>query len=408
MKREFDVIVWGATGFTGKLVVEYLARTYGTDGDLKWAIAGRNQTKLEAVRKEAVPESKRQHLAIFTADSQDSASLEALVKRTRVICTTVGPYAKYGTPLVAACAANGTHYCDLTGEVQWMTRVIPQYQATAEESGARIVHTCGFDSIPSDMGVWFVQQAMLEQHGVAAATVKGRVGKSRGGASGGTIHSMLNMLDEADRDPSVKEALADPYSLYPAGVTKGKDGPDQTGAEYDPDFEEWTCPFVMAAINARVVRRSNALMNFPWGEGFAYDEAQLSGSKGKATRISLALGVGMGVMAFNPTRKLAKRFLPEPGEGPNEALRESGFFEMYFHASHPSDPSKDLRAKVTGDRDPGYGSTSKMLAESAVCLAKDDLSGGGGFWTPASAMGDKLLTRLTENAGVTFELVPTE
>ena len=406
MSRDFDLIVWGATGFTGQLVVEYLANTYGVDGDLRWAIAGRNQAKLQQVRKDCLAEQQREHLAIFTADSSDAASLQALTNRAAVICTTVGPYAIHGTPLVEACATTGTHYCDLTGEVQWMAKVIPLYQDKARKSGARIVHTCGFDSIPSDMGTWFVQQAMLEQHGVAANKVSCRIGRSKGAASGGTIASLLHVLEEAGHDPSVKQALADPYSLYPEGLAKGQDGPDQMGAVYDADFHQWTCPFIMSSINSRVVRRSHALMGLPWGEDFRYDESQLCKSRSAALRNTIAMGAGMATMALAPTRKLAQRFLPKPGDGPDRAAREEGFFELFLHASHPSDRSKDLRAKVTGDMDPGYGSTSKMLSEAAVCLAKDDLTVDGGFWTPSSAMGENLRERLVSNAGLTFDLAP--
>ncbi|MEH6516993.1 MAG: saccharopine dehydrogenase NADP-binding domain-containing protein [Halioglobus sp.] len=406
MSKDFDVIVWGATGFTGKLVVEYLAKTYGVRGDLKWAIAGRDQRKLEQVRKDCVAESERQHLAVFTADSHDARSLSGLTSRAKVICTTVGPYATHGTTLVEACVATGTHYCDLAGEVQWMARVIPRLQAQAEETGAKIVHTCGFDSIPSDMGTWYVQRAMLEQHGVAGNKVSARVGKSKGAASGGTIASMFEMLEESKRDSNVKRALSDPYSLYPEGVAKGQDKRDQTSAIYDDNFQQWTCPFIMSAINARVVRRSNAISGFPWGEDFRYDESQLCSNRGKALAATVAMGMGMVTVAFGPGRKLAQRLLPAPGEGPNRAAREAGFYELFFHASHPEDSSKDLRAKVTGDMDPGYGSTSKMLAESAICLAMDDLDTGGGFWTPSTALGESLLDRLTGKAGLTFELIP--
>ena len=247
---------------------------------------------------------------------------------------------------------------------------------------------------------------MLEQHGVAANKVSCRIGRSKGAASGGTIASLLHVLEEAGHDPSVKQALADPYSLYPEGLAKGQDGPDQMGAVYDADFHQWTCPFIMSSINSRVVRRSHALMGLPWGEDFRYDESQLCKSRGAALRNTIGMGAGMATMALAPTRKLVQRFLPKPGDGPDRATRENGFFELFLHAAHPSDRSKDLRAKVTGDMDPGYGSTSKMLSEAAVCLAKDDLTVDGGFWTPSSAMGENLRERLVSNAGLTFDLVP--
>jgi short subunit dehydrogenase-like uncharacterized protein len=404
-EREFDVVVLGATGFTGQLVAEYLVGRYGVGEDLSWAIAGRNLKKLENTRKGLLPAEQREQLPLLVADSSDPASLEKLANSTRVLCTTVGPYAMYGSPVVAACVATGTDYCDLTGEVQWMAKMIAEHQDAAEASGARIVHTCGFDSIPSDLGTWFLQQTMLEHHGVAASRVKARVGRNRGTASGGTIASMLNMMEEVRRDPSVRKIMGNPYALYPAGVQPGQDRGDQAGARYDPDFDSWTSPFIMAAVNTRVVRRSNALLGFPWGEDFRYDESELRSSRFKATRNSAALGAGMFALALGPTRKLASRFLPAPGEGPSRRQREAGFYEIFFHGQHPTDRDCDMRVKVTGDMDPGYGSTSKMLGEAAVCLALDELEVGGGLWTPASAMAAQLLPRLTASAGLEFEVV---
>jgi short subunit dehydrogenase-like uncharacterized protein len=403
--REYDVIVWGATGFTGKLVVEYLVERYGVDGPLRWAIAGRNRDKLDAVRATCLADAQREQLPILLADSADASSLAGLVKRTRVMCTTVGPYAKYGTPLVAACVDAGTHYCDLTGEVQWMARVIPTYQQAAEASGARIVHTCGFDSVPFDMGNWYLQQVMFERHGVYAKQVKARVGRNRGAASGGTIASILNMMEEARYDASVRRAVADPYVLYPAGTRAGRDGPDQRGPRFDEDFGQWTSPFIMAAINTRVVRRSNALLGFPWGEDFRYDEATLNKSRSSAVLVSVAGGVGLATLALGPTRKLAQRYLPKPGEGPTREQREAGYYEVFFLGIDPADRGRDTLVKVSGNLDPGYGSTSRMLGEAAVCLAQDALAVGGGFWTPASALGNHYLDRLTAKAGLTFECV---
>jgi len=402
--RQFDLVIWGASGFTGQLVAEYLASVYGTDGAVRWAIAGRNHDKLEEVRR-GLPGSDANSLPILLADSEDEASLASLVSSTRVICSTVGPYSRFGTPLVEACANNGTHYCDLTGEVQWMAQVIPAYQAAAEASGARIVHSCGFDSIPSDMGTWYLQQAMLDKYGVPACQVKCRVSKFRGAASGGTIASMINLMEEAREDPAIRRLVADPYCLYPEGVPAGQDGRDQSGARFDPDFKQWTSPFVMAVVNNRIVRRSNALMGFPWGEAFRYGEAVLEPSRYKATRNALMGVAGMAALAIGPTRKLAQRFLPAPGEGPSRKQREAGSYEIVFHGIHPEDRNLDLRVKVTGDMDPGYGSTSKMLGEAALCLAQDDLAVGGGFWTPSSAMGAKLLDRLVDKAGLEFTVV---
>jgi short subunit dehydrogenase-like uncharacterized protein len=408
--REYDLILLGASGFTGKLVAEYLLRTYGIGEDLNWAIAGRNQAKLESIRDELQGQSPAQSLSILLTDSHDEESLNNLARQTTVICSTVGPYALLGSEVVAACAANGTHYCDLTGEVQWMQRMIEAHEGAAQASGARLVHTCGFDSIPSDLGVLFMQNAMQEQHGVPATHVKYRVGGFSGAASGGTIASMINMFDEMAVDPTLQERMADPYSLLPAGAPRGTDVADQTGAVFDADFDRWTIPFMMAGINTRVVRRSNALLDFAWGEDFNYDEATLiaEGKGALAARMAVAATVGgMAAMSVKPLRAVLMRFLPSPGEGPTPQQQEKGYFDIRMLAIHPQDSSKNLMGKVYGDRDPGYGSTAKMLGESAVCLAKDALTCGGGFWTPASAMGDALISRLQTKAGVTFTLEAT-
>lgn len=400
--REFDLILWGATGFTGGLVAEYLAGAYGNG--LRWAIAGRNAGKLEAVRAALAP-ALRDTLPLVLADSADADSLRALAARTRVVCTTVGPYAKYGTPLVAACAAAGTDYCDLTGESQWMARVIAAHQAQAQASGARIVHTCGFDSVPFDMGVWQLQQVAKQRHGAYLPVVKGRMVSFRGGASGGTIASMMAMLEEAAADPAVRRLVADPYALYPPGVPRGDAGPDQRGAVFDPDFGQWTSPFIMAAINTRVVRRSNALLGLPWGVNFRYDEAVLNRSRGQALMASAATGAGMVTMALGPLRRVAQRFLPTPGEGPDRAQREAGHYDILFLGLDPADRSRDTWLRVGGDLDPGYGSTARMLGEAAVCLASDPRGVEGGFWTPATALGAPYLERLRTRAGLRFEVV---
>ncbi len=406
-ERQYDVVVWGATGFTGRLVVEYLYQTYGVNGDLKWAVAGRNADKLAEVKREVIgPEADQ--VPDVIADSHDELSLKALVASTRSICTTVGPYALYGSRLVALCAELGTHYCDLTGEVQWMRDMIDKHHTTAEESGARIVHTCGFDSIPSDMGAFYLQEQMQARHGIPAVRVKYRVAKSAGGVSGGTVASMMNMMEEARENPGILDVINDPYALNPANMPRGDDGADQTSVEYDHDFHQWTAPFVMAGINTRVVRRTHALLGYPWGEHFRYDEATLTGDgPGGFARASLMAGgtsMVMGAAAFTPTRNLLGRLAPAQGEGPSEETIRNGFFEIELFGAHPSDPAKNLMVEVTGDRDPGYGATSKMIAEAAVCLAKDDLNTPAGVLTPAVAMGNALIERLSEKAGMSFSV----
>ncbi|MFT4797853.1 MAG: short subunit dehydrogenase-like uncharacterized protein [Candidatus Azotimanducaceae bacterium] len=406
--REFDVVIWGATGFTGQLVVDYMFSQYGIGGEVAWAIAGRNREKLDQVAKDAAGNQADQ-IPLIVADTTDVDAINEMVQRTRVVCTTVGPYALYGTVLVEACATHGTHCCDLTGEVQWMARTIEQYQTLAESTGAKIVHTCGFDSIPSDMGVFYLQQQMQELHGAVANEVKYRVADTAGGISGGTVASLMNVMEEARVDPRINEVMADPYSLNPLNMPRGEDGPDQTAALYDLDFFQWTAPFVMAAINTRVVRRTNALMNYAYGRDFRYNEAMLMGNGPlgylKAGTVAGVSGLIMLTAAFSPTRSLLKQVVPKPGEGPSPEAIANGFFNIVLHGRHPDDKEKNIKVEVTGDRDPGYGATSKMLAESAVCLAKDDLGEKGGILTPASAMGDKLLQRLQKNAGMTFSVV---
>lgn len=406
MEREFDVILWGATGFTGQLVAEYLFRQYGIDGDLSWAIAGRNRDKLAQVAEQAAGNQADQ-IPVIVADTTDSEAIDSMVQRTRVVCTTVGPYALYGTVVVEACAKHGTHCCDLTGEVQWMVKTIEQFNSAAEASGAKIVHTCGFDSIPSDMGVFYLQKQMQEKFGEAAGEVKYRVADTVGGVSGGTVASMMNMMEEAREDPSIVDILSDPYSLNPQNMPRGEDVQDQAGATYDKDFMQWTGPFVMAGINTRVVRRSNALKDYQYGQDFRYSEAMLMGNGPsgymKAAMLAGMSGLMMLAAAFSPTRSLLQRVVPEPGEGPSRDMIENGYFHIELIGKSHSDDGKVLKAKVSGVGDPGYGATSKMLAESAVCLAKDDLPGGGGVLTPSVAMGDKLLGRLQTNGGMTFE-----
>ncbi|HCD28808.1 MAG TPA: saccharopine dehydrogenase [Gammaproteobacteria bacterium] len=402
LERQYDIIVWGATGFTGRLVTEYMATRY-LDSNVRWAIAGRNSSKLESL-------VAGRNIPMLTADSHDPASLAALVKQTKVILTTVGPYARYGSELVAACSEQGTHYCDLTGEVHWMRKMIDEHQTTAAASGAVIVHTCGFDSIPSDMGVYFLQKQMQEKHGVTAQQIKYRTRAFKGGFSGGTADSMIAMMEAAQKDPSIRRIAGNPYSLNDG--PPGRDGGDRFGVYFDEDFGAWVGPFVMAGVNTRVVRRSNELLSARsagYGENFRYDEGSVVGEGAKgflgATAMSVGTGAFVGLAAIPLTRKGLQKFLPKPGEGPTVEQIENGFFTVELLGKHPSDSSKDIRVRVHGDRDPGYGSTSKMIAESAIALAQEELPVGGGIWTPASAIGDALLARLPANAGVTFEVI---
>ena len=384
--RQYEIILYGASGFTGQLVAEYLATA---QSDLKWAIAGRNRQKLEQVRDKL----KMAELPIVIADSHDTEQLTQMVRQTQTVISTVGPYAQYGTPLLETCAREGTHYCDLTGEAQWMAGVFEQINPIAKESGARLVHCCGFDSIPSDLSVYFLQQQFKARYGGYASHISGRMGRASGGVSGGTVASLMFVAEQASKDASIRDTVMDPYALYPANVTPGNDVPDQASIAWDENFESWTGPFVMAAINTKVVRRSHALAGLPYGEGFRYDESQLCGNRTKALLSAGGLGVVMAGTFFSPTRAILKKMLPDPGEGPDEATRNNGFFEFWAHGT---DGTHHLKVKVSGQRDPGYGATSRMLAQAGLCLSRDALNVGGGIWTPASAMGDELLRRLPD------------
>lgn len=401
--RRLDLVVYGATSFVGQILCRYLVDRHGVDGSLRWAIAGRDRAKLAGVAA-ATGATVEQ----IVADAADREALDTMVGATKVVASTVGPYALYGSELVAAAVAAGTDYCDLTGETQWMRRTIDAHQDEAVASGARMVHTCGFDSIPSDMGVWFTQQQAQERFGVACDRISMRVHALRGGASGGTIASMFNLVEEAAADPSLRRLLADPYALAPPDLRHGVAQPDLNRPARDEATGQWIAPFVMAAVNTRVVHRSHALLGRPWGPEFRYDEATEMGTgplgAAKAAGLSAGLVGAMGLAALGPTRSLLGRVVPKPGEGPSPAAQEKGHYDLRFHGTTP-----DLRTivtRVTGDRDPGYGSTARMLGEAAVALVElDPTQLGGGFWTPSTAFGDRLVERLEAHAGLRFDVL---
>lgn len=397
--REFDIIIWGASGFTGRLVAEYLFKQYGTSGNLKWAMAGRNQQKLETVRATIADKS----VPIVVADSSDETSIKQMVLRTKVICTTVGPYAIYGSKLVAACVENKAHYCDLAGEVQWMRQMIDKHHQTAQANGVKIVHSCGFDSIPSDMGVYFIQREAKVQKGQRAKKISMRVAAMKGGLSGGTYASLSKVIEQAQKDKTIYKVLTNPYGLNPPNQQEGEDRPDLMSVVFDKTSQSYVGPFIMAGINTKVVRRSNALSNYSYGKDFRYDEATLNGKgfKGKIKGILAAIPlIFMTAKPKSVLKSIANKLLPKPGEGPNEEQRENGFFNLRFYVT--LEDGSSAMGKVTGDKDPGYGSTSKMLAESAVCLAVDELPKISGVLTPSVAMGDALLQRLEKSSGLTF------
>jgi len=376
---EFDIIVYGASGFTGRLVAEYLA----AQGVKNWAMGGRSLSKLAEVRDEmGLPSST----PLVAADSDNPATLIEMCKRARVILTTVGPYQLYGAELVAACAETGTDYVDLCGEPAWMREMIDAHDARAKETGARIVFSCGFDSIPFDLGVWFLQREAMKAHGKPAPRVKGRVRKMQGGASGGTIASLTETMKAAAKNPKIIGILKSSF-----GLTPGFEGPAQPSGlmpEYDSATGTWTAPFVMAPINTKNVHRSNFLLGHPYGRDFVYDEMIMTtiGDAGRAMAEAIAKANPFGEAKL------------KPGEGPSKDERENGFYDLLFIGEYPDGTA--IRASVKGDKDPGYGSTSKMIAESALTLLENETPGG--VVTPGAVIAAPLLERLVANAGLTF------
>ncbi|MEL6791849.1 MAG: saccharopine dehydrogenase NADP-binding domain-containing protein [Pseudomonadota bacterium] len=383
---DYDVVIYGASGFTGRLVAEYMNAVHP---DKRWAMAGRSLDKLAAVRGEmGLPADT----PLIAADAADPASIAAMVAETKVVLTTVGPYLAYGEPLVAACAAAGTDYVDLCGEPPFMWRMIEKYRDEAEKTGARIVFSCGFDSVPSDMGVWMLQEEAKERFGAPLANVKGRVRGMSGTFSGGTAASLRLTMAEAKTDPTVIPRLMSGFAL-----TEGWTGADQpTGHKpyLDEEFGMWVTPFVMATINTKNVHRSNFLMGRPYGDDFTYEEMVFTGpgEKGEAIANKLAADKSMA----DPTKG------PKPGEGPSKEERENGSYDMMFTGL--STGGERLTVGVKGDRDPGYGSTSKMIAECALCLTEDAKDREGGVLTPASAFGGAIIDRLRARAGLTFKV----
>ena len=405
MDKTFDIIVFGATGFTGRLVAEYLHNTYGVGRGVAWAMAGRNLAKLTQVR-DALGIGPA--LPLLVAEATDAKALAQLVAQARVVITTVGPYQQHGQPLVDACAQAGTDYVDLCGEPGWMAQMIPRLQGPAAASGARIVFSCGFDSIPFDLGVVYLQQEALQRLGAPLVRVHGRVKVMKGGFSGGTAASLIATLENAGRDPALARTLADPFALTPG--FRGPKQPDDSTAAFDDLAQSWSGPFVMAPINTKNVHRTHALRGHPWGTDFIYSERLLTGSGEGGEKRAKALArntrLQNALLAFGPTRALIRRFaLPQPGQGPTKEQREKGRYEVLFIGQTAD--GRTLRASVKGDRDPGYGSTCKLISETALCLARETshTTTPGGVWTPGAAMGLTLVRRLQAHAGLSFQIV---
>ncbi|MGQ8367284.1 saccharopine dehydrogenase family protein [Glaciecola sp. 1036] len=393
---KFDFILYGATSFVGQIMCEYLADY--DDEKISWAMAGRNESKLLEVKEkfglEQVPH--------FVADAENEVLIERICLKTKVIISTVGPYALYGEPMVKMCVKTGTDYCDLTGEPQWIYAMINKYHEQAKQTGARIINSCGFDSVPSDLGVFKSQQLALEKTQQPALSIKMRVRKLKGGASGGTIASMMNILKETKRNPKLKKVLVNPYVLCPEDHNYTQRQKNHKKAEFDKELNIWTMPFVMASINERIVHRSNALLGDMYGENFLYDEAMSAKNSKQAKKFTFGLGAFYLGASISPIRSILEKYvLPKPGEGPSKKEQLKGMFDMRFYAELSNGENQVVQ--VTGDRDPGYGSTAKMLVQAALCIAKDIPKVKGGFWTPASAMAEPLTQRLEKHAGIEIQ-----
>ena len=383
--NKHDFVIYGATGFTGKLVVEYAIKQYNNNNEVSWAIAGRNNEKLEYVKEKYNLPS---NIGKIVVDSNDQDSIDEMVSQTKCVLTTVGPYQLYGEKIIKTCISTGTDYVDLCGEPGFMHKIISECSTEAKETGARVVFSCGFDSIPFDLGVLFVQEEVMSRLNKYAPSVRGRVRAMNGEFSGGTAASMKATMAALQSDPELINILVNPHALCD-GI-QGVQQDDDSKPTYDEELNTWVAPFFMAPINTKNIHRSNKLMNHIYGENFKYNEMWIQGpgEEGKAAAEFIS--------TMNPLGDA-----PEPGDGPSRESRENGNYDVLFCADVDGET---IKASVSGDMDPGYGSTSKMIAESAVCLVKDCEDLAGGIYTPAASMGKKLIKRLESNAGLTFNL----
>ncbi|MDZ5811470.1 saccharopine dehydrogenase NADP-binding domain-containing protein [Halorubrum sp. AD140] len=402
--RTHDIVVWGATGVVGRLVADYLAGRYGPD-ELALVLGGRSADRLGGVADDLA----RRHddweaVPLVVGDATDGESLREMTRETRVVCTTVGPYTTYGTPLVEACVETGTDYCDLTGEVTWMRKMIDRYHEAAVDAETRIVHGCGFDSVPADLGTLLVQSFAAERFGVPCETVRIYLEAGSGGVSGGTLASFGEVFEAASTDPLARRTLRNPYSLAPRGERSGTDPGEQRYPRRDTLRSAWTAPSPMAPVNERVVRRSNALLGYPWGREFRCTEVVptghgLTGAVG-AGAIAGGLGLFKTAMSVGPARSFLRRYVfPKPGEGPTRSETERGSFTVrLLGRGIAGDGSFTVEAEVSAGLGPGYGATARMIGEAAVCLLRDDVDSplDGGVVTPASGIGLPLVERLRE------------
>jgi short subunit dehydrogenase-like uncharacterized protein len=403
--RDLDLVMFGATGFVGRLTAEQLALR--APDDLRIGLAGRSAGKLAEVRDGLGPRAAQWPL--LTADSTDSASLDALARGARVVVSTVGPYREYGLPLVEACAAAGTDYADLTGELLFVREAIDRADVAARASGARLVNSCGFDTIPSDLGVLLLHEAAQADGAGDLEDTTLTVTGLRGGFSGGTLASGVGEIQAARADPAKRKIAGDPYALSPDRASEPDLGrqSDLHGVARDDETGRWVAPFVMAPYNTRLVRRSNALLGWAYGPRFRYREVMAAGEgvqgRVKATAAAGGLGAAFAGLSFGPTRAVMQRFLPSPGEGPSEEMQRKGFFRMEIRTR--TSTGARYVCKIAAQGDPGYAATAVMLAEAGLCLTldRDRLPDRAGLLTPATAMGDVLVDRLRA-AGHTYEI----
>ncbi len=407
-KIKYDLVIFGASSFVGQILVRALGDAVKNESDVRWAIAGRSEKKLSAIQQ-SLTDTHDIAVDILIADATDDKALKGLCESTRVIVSTVGPFALYGEDLVRACCESGTDYCDITGEAHWILQMISKYQNTAAKTGARIIHSCAFDSVPSDLGVLFTQQNAIELLGQPCQEIQMRVTKMKGRFSGGTYASALNVAKDLSENPGLRKALASPYCFCPSDHPYTQRQRRLRHADYDAQSDAWIAPFVMEGINTRIVHRSNALLEHLYGKDFRYDEAIVTGTGRKGRKRASRTSYGLWLFGFFASIPLfsaamARWLLPKPGEGPSNEEQERGYYELTFRGKAPGRGS--IQCRLSGKKDPGYGGSAMILAQVALCLAFDTkkIQAGGGFWTPASILGETLIPRLRDHASLQFEI----
>ncbi len=399
-QREFDLVLWGATSFVGQIIAQYLLKRVGSEGEVLWALGARDGNKLCRLQHDLGSD-----VPVFIGDSFDTQFLRDMASRTKVVLTTVGPYLKYGEALVEACALEGTDYCDLTGEVPFIQLMMDRYQDLAKKSGARIVNCTGFDSLPSDLGVLYLNEFAVGTLGSPLKRVEMQVRAAKGGVSGGTIASAVETVTLLRKKPELADLLQNPYAVCPANKRTGVRQPSLMGAKRSEFTGDWLHQFIMASVNTKIVHSSNARLDYPYGRDFVYSEWQVASGPLMAYCSELAIGAVMLAMYFPWSRSFLTRYvLPKPGDGPSPEMQEKGYFKLAFYGE--TQQGQKVTGQVTGDSDPGYGSTAKQISEMALGLVgthDSERKSEGGFWTPASCLGLQLIEPLVEHAGLKFD-----